>query len=94
MVHAACPGLELVSCELLANPAAVADVLVLNVHKTPSSALPAKKAMVKTLVRPLPSLSSQQQLHANTVPLCTDPTDENVSHSHDSVPLQVSHKNL
>jgi hypothetical protein len=29
-------GLELVSCELLANPAGVADILVLNVHKTPS----------------------------------------------------------
>ncbi len=29
-------GLELLSCELLANPAAVADVLVLNVNKTPS----------------------------------------------------------
>jgi len=33
------PGLELLSCELLANLAAVADVLVLNVHKTPSGAL-------------------------------------------------------
>ncbi len=31
-----CPGLELLSCELLANPAVVADVLVLNVHKKPS----------------------------------------------------------
>ncbi len=29
-------GLELLSCEILANPAADADVLVLNVHKTPS----------------------------------------------------------
>jgi hypothetical protein len=29
-------GLELLICEILANPAAVADVLVLNVHKTPS----------------------------------------------------------
>jgi hypothetical protein len=29
------PDLELLSCEFLANPAAVADVLVLNVHKTP-----------------------------------------------------------
>jgi hypothetical protein len=28
----ACPGLELLRCELLANPAAIADVLVLNVH--------------------------------------------------------------
>jgi hypothetical protein len=28
--------LELLSCELPANPAAVADVLGLNVHKTPS----------------------------------------------------------
>jgi hypothetical protein len=30
----ACPGLGLLSCKLLANPAAVADVLVLNAHKT------------------------------------------------------------
>jgi hypothetical protein len=29
-------GLELLSCEIMANPAADADVLVLNVHKTPS----------------------------------------------------------
>ncbi len=29
-------GLVLLSCELLANPAAVADVLVLNMHKPPS----------------------------------------------------------
>ncbi len=29
----ACPSLELLSCKLLVNPAAVADVLVLNVHK-------------------------------------------------------------
>ena len=33
-----CPCLELLNCNLLANPAAVADVLVLNVHKTPSGA--------------------------------------------------------
>jgi hypothetical protein len=32
----ACPGPELLSCEVLANPADVADVLVLNVHKIPS----------------------------------------------------------
>jgi hypothetical protein len=30
------PGLELLSCKLPANPAAIADVQVLNVHKTPS----------------------------------------------------------
>ncbi len=35
--HDACPGLELLSRELLANPAAVAVFLVLNVYKTPSS---------------------------------------------------------
>ncbi len=34
--RATCHGLELLSCEILENPAAVADVLVLNVHKTPS----------------------------------------------------------
>ncbi len=34
--RAACNSLELLSCELLANPVAVADVLVLNVNKTPS----------------------------------------------------------
>jgi hypothetical protein len=32
----ACPGQELLSYELLANPDVVADVLVLNVHKTPT----------------------------------------------------------
>jgi hypothetical protein len=32
----ACPGPELLSCELLANPDAIADVLALNVHKIPS----------------------------------------------------------
>jgi hypothetical protein len=37
--------LELLSCELLANPAAVADVLELNVHKTPSGALSRKEGM-------------------------------------------------
>ncbi len=54
----ACPGLELLSCELLANPAAVAYVLVLNVHKTPLWALSRKEGMVQnsTVVRPLPSL--------------------------------------
>jgi hypothetical protein len=35
--HDACPGLELLSRELLTNPAAVAAFLVLNVYKTPSS---------------------------------------------------------
>jgi hypothetical protein len=36
-VHTACHGQEeLLSSKLLANPAAVADVLVLNLHKTPS----------------------------------------------------------
>jgi hypothetical protein len=42
--------LELLSCELLANPAAVADVLdflVQNVHKTLSEAFHARKAWVK-----------------------------------------------
>ncbi len=38
--YTACPGLELLSCELLPNPAALSDVvLVLNVHKTPPWAL-------------------------------------------------------
>ncbi len=41
----ACPGLELLSCELLANPAAVADVLVLIAHKTLSWALSRKEGM-------------------------------------------------
>jgi hypothetical protein len=36
MDRTACPGWELLSCELLANPADFADVLVPNVHKTPS----------------------------------------------------------
>jgi hypothetical protein len=30
--HKACPGMELLNCELLAEPAAVADVLVLSVY--------------------------------------------------------------
>ena len=50
----ACPGLELLSCELLANPAAVADALVLNVYTKHRQEL--SKAWVKTLVGPLPSL--------------------------------------
>jgi hypothetical protein len=36
MTEGPCPDMELLRCELLANPAAVADVLVLNVHKTQS----------------------------------------------------------
>ncbi len=47
----ACSGLGAASCELMANPAAVADVLVLNVHKTLSWAL-SRKAWVKTVVGP------------------------------------------
>jgi hypothetical protein len=43
--HTACPGVDLVSWELLANTAAAADVLVLNVHKTPSGALSRKEGM-------------------------------------------------
>jgi hypothetical protein len=39
------PGLELISCELLENPAAVDDVLLLNVHQTPSKALLRKEDM-------------------------------------------------
>jgi hypothetical protein len=39
------PDLELLSSELLANPAAVADVLVLNVHTTPPGALSRKEGM-------------------------------------------------
>jgi hypothetical protein len=35
--HDVCPGLELLSRELLTNPAAVAVFLVLNIYKTPSS---------------------------------------------------------
>ena len=41
----ACPGLELLSCELLANPAAVVYVLVVNVHKSPSRALSRRDGM-------------------------------------------------
>ncbi len=55
--HIACPGLELLSCELLANPAAFADVLVLNIHTQHRHELyNPRKAWVKTLVRPLPPL--------------------------------------
>jgi hypothetical protein len=49
----ACPGLELHSCELLANPAAVADVLVLNVRKTLSRALSHKEGMGQRTATPL-----------------------------------------
>jgi hypothetical protein len=34
--YTAWPGMEQLSCKLLANPAAVIDGPVLNVHKTPS----------------------------------------------------------
>ncbi len=50
------PGLELLSCELLANPAAVSDVLVLIVHKILSWAL-SRKAGIKTLVTVDPAVS-------------------------------------
>jgi hypothetical protein len=46
----ACLGLELLSCELLVNPA---DVLVLNVNKKPFELYHARKALVKTLLDPL-----------------------------------------
>jgi hypothetical protein len=51
----ACPGPHLLSCERLANPAVIVDVLILNVHKTPPELYNVKKAWVKTVVRPLPS---------------------------------------
>jgi hypothetical protein len=55
----ACPGPELLSCELHANPAAVAGVLVLNVHKIPSLALSRKEGMGQnSIVRSLPPLLS------------------------------------
>ncbi len=41
-----CPGLKLLSCELLANPADVDNAL--NVHKTPSWALSCKEGMGQT----------------------------------------------
>jgi hypothetical protein len=43
--NTACRGLELFNCQLLANQAAAADVAVLNVHKTPSSALSHNEGM-------------------------------------------------
>jgi hypothetical protein len=53
-----CPVLEMLSCELLANPDAVADVLVLNVMYTKHrhELYHSGKAWVKTLIRPLPSI--------------------------------------
>jgi hypothetical protein len=45
MDYPACLSVELFRCELLANPADVADVLALNVHKTPSGALSRKVGM-------------------------------------------------
>jgi hypothetical protein len=52
----ACPGLELLSFELLANPAAV-DVLVLNVHKTLSRALSHKEGMGQRTATPFAETS-------------------------------------
>ncbi len=49
------PCLGLCSCEILANPAAVVDVLVLNEHKHRQELYHARQAWVKTLVRPLTS---------------------------------------
>ncbi len=57
--HTAYPGLELLSCELLAIADAVADALVMNVmytkhrHELYHSR---KHGSLKTLVRPLPSI--------------------------------------
>jgi hypothetical protein len=53
----ACPGLELLSCELLAKPVAVADVLVYRMYtKHRHELYHARKAWNKTLERPLPPL--------------------------------------
>jgi len=54
----ASPVLELLSCELLANSVAVADVLVLNIMYTKHrlELYHSRKAWVKTPVRPLPSI--------------------------------------
>ncbi len=49
----ACPDLELLSCELFTNPAAFADVLVLNVHTQHRIELYHER---KAWVRPLQSL--------------------------------------
>ncbi len=58
-VHTACPGLELLSCELLAKSAAVADVLVYRMYTKHRHELCIchawKEGMKKTLERPLPS---------------------------------------
>jgi hypothetical protein len=51
--HLPWSGLDLFSCELLANPA---DVLVQNVNKKPFERYHARKAWVKSLVRSLSSL--------------------------------------
>ncbi len=71
----ACPGLELLIYELLANQSADAYVLVLNVQYTKHrhKQYHARKAWVKTLFIPLPSLwavtSSFQILKHNHSPV-------------------------
>ncbi len=45
-----CPGLDLLSCELLANLAAAVDILVLNVHKQRHELYHARKEGANTLV--------------------------------------------
>ncbi len=52
--HTACPGLELLSCDLLTIADAVGDALVMNVMYTKHRHELYRKAWVKTLVRPLP----------------------------------------
>ncbi len=55
--HTACPGLELLSCELLANPAVVADVQILKMYtKHRHELYHERKAWFNTLVRPLLTL--------------------------------------
>ncbi len=62
----ACHGLELLSCELLAVPGCIADILVRNVHKTLSWGL-SRKGMGQSLVRSLKWLAistvSAETLH-------------------------------
>ncbi len=64
MDRTACPGLELLSCELLTNPAAVVDVLVLNVHKTPSRKEGMGQNYCKTLSVSLLPMAKKQIWHA------------------------------
>jgi hypothetical protein len=94
----ACPGLELPRCELLANPAAVADVEVLTVHITPSycKLYHARTTWVKTLVNPClisgPNINPSSAVLAGPTALSGEACKRNVFA--DSVPMTLPHEKV